>query len=120
MFSQLIIEGNKYGVVPVLVQLRDLDTFKPLSGRSMGDMGPKFGYNSKNNGWAAFDNVRVPRTNLLSRFINVDRDGTFSIQGDLRVLYSVMIDIRLQLIGSSASSLSYGLILAGRYSACRR
>jgi len=70
----------------------------PCKGIKCGDMGPKLGWNSKENGWLIFDNVRIPRSNLLSRFINVDREGSFSIDGDLRVLYSTMMGIRSMLI----------------------
>ena len=41
----------------------------------MGDIGPKFGYDSKDNGYLRFKNVRIPRTNLFSRFFEVDREG---------------------------------------------
>jgi len=74
----------------------------PMKGVKCGDMGPKFGYNSKNNGWASFDNVRIPRNQMLMKYTSVDREGNFSIEGDTRVLYSVMMDIRLQLILFSA------------------
>jgi hypothetical protein len=29
------------------------------------------------------------------KFVSVDKEGTFSIEGDLRSLYSVMMDIRV-------------------------
>jgi len=61
----------------------------------MGDMGPKFGYNSKNNGWATFNNVRIPRRQMLMKYTKVDREGNFSVEGDIRALYSVMMDIRM-------------------------
>lgn len=67
----------------------------PVKGVELGDMGPKLGYPSKNNGWATFNQVRIPRENILSRFVNVDKDGSFSIEGDIRLLYSVMMDIRI-------------------------
>ena len=51
----MIIDGNEYSVLPFLVQIRDMDTFMPLKGVELGDMGPKFGYASKNNGWASFN-----------------------------------------------------------------
>jgi hypothetical protein len=28
------------------------------------------------------------------KFVSVDKEGTFSIEGDMRALYSVMMDIR--------------------------
>jgi acyl-CoA oxidase len=98
VFANLIIDGNKYGVMPFLCQIRDCDTFMPCTGIKLGDMGPKLGYNSKNNGWLSFDNVRIPREQMLMKYVSVDREGNFQIEGDTRVLYSVMMDIRVQLI----------------------
>ena len=37
----------------------------PLPGCEMGDIGPKFGYNSKDNGYLIFKNYRIPRKNLV-------------------------------------------------------
>jgi acyl-CoA oxidase len=36
-----------------------------MPGIKCGDMGPKLGYGSKDNGWLTFDNVKIPRDNLL-------------------------------------------------------
>jgi acyl-CoA oxidase len=47
--------------VPFLVQIRDLDTHKYMPGVECGDMGPKLGYHSKDNGWLIMKNVRIPR-----------------------------------------------------------
>jgi len=70
VFARLIVpdetgDRNDYGVAPFIVQIRDSDTHKHLPGIKTGDMGPKFGYASKDNGWMTFDNVRVPRNSLL-------------------------------------------------------
>jgi hypothetical protein len=52
------------------------------------------------------DKVRIPRENMLQRFISVDREGAVSIQGDLRVLYSTMLMIRVMLIAGAKSYLA--------------
>lgn len=83
-------------------------------------MGAKLGYNGKNNGWCTFDNVRIPRTNMLMRYAKVDREGNFSIQGDIRILYIAMSTIRVGLLDHSADYLSRGLTIGLRYSAIRR
>ena len=98
VFANLIINGNKYGVLPFLVQVREIETFKHMPGVKTGDIGPKLGWNHKQNGWATFDNVRIPRNQLLMKFVNVDREGTFSIQGDIRQMYSAMTDVRMLII----------------------
>lgn len=61
VYAQLVIDGKRYGVMPFLVQIREFDDYMPSKGVTLGDMGPKFGYASKNNGWCAFNNVRIPR-----------------------------------------------------------
>jgi acyl-CoA oxidase len=54
-------------------------------------MGPKLGYNAKDNGWLIFDNVRVPRTNMLSRFAYIDKDGSLEIRGNPKAIYQTMV-----------------------------
>jgi len=44
IYARLIIEGNDYGVFPFLIQIRDRDTHKHMSGIKTGDMGPKMGF----------------------------------------------------------------------------
>jgi acyl-CoA oxidase len=97
VFAQLVIDGNKYGVQPFLVQLRNVETWRYMPGVRCGDMGPKMGYHSKNNGWCTFDQVRIPRDQMLMRYLSVSREGDVSMEGDLRALYSVMMDIRVQI-----------------------
>lgn len=87
VFARLIIEGNDFGVQPFMVQIRSLDSHLPLKGVKVGDIGTKFGYNSKDNGWLMFDQVRIPRTNMLCRFAYVNKDGSFEIRGNPKALY---------------------------------
>ena len=62
-----------------------------MPGVECGDMGPKFGYLAKDNGYMIMNNVRIPRKQMLQRFITVDRDGSVQITGDVKILYSTMI-----------------------------
>lgn len=41
--AQLKSNGKDYGPHPFIVQIRDLKTHLPLSGITIGDIGPKFG-----------------------------------------------------------------------------
>ena len=120
IFANLIIDGQRYGVMPFMVQIREMDTFMPCKGITCGDMGPKFGYSSKNNGWLALDNVRIPREQLFMKYTRVDKEGNFSIEGDTRVLYSVMMNIRTQLIWHAGWALAHALTIGIRYSCVRR
>lgn len=91
-----------------------------LKGVKSGDMGPKFGYESKDNGWAIFDQVKIPRVNMLMGLAEVEKDGTFSIKKDMRVLYSTMMLIRLALVCDTVNFLFTALQIAIRYAAVRR
>lgn len=48
-----------------------------LPGRIVGEMGPKAGLNGVDNGFATFDNVRIPRENLLNKTGDVTPDGKY-------------------------------------------
>lgn len=45
----------------VCVQLRSLIDHKPLPGVCTGDIGPKMGFQSVDNGFLRLDHVRIPR-----------------------------------------------------------
>ena len=49
--AQLIIDGKRFGVQSFIVQLRDLKTHKELLGIMAGEIGPKLGFNTKDNGY---------------------------------------------------------------------
>ena len=103
-----------------MVQLRDLETFKHLPGIKTGDMGPKIGYHCKDNGWATFNQVRIPRTNMLMEFCTVSKEGEFSLQGDLRVLYTTMMTMRNIITNMCGHQAFLSIKLGLRYSLVRR
>jgi len=45
------------------------------------------GYNSKDNGWLIFNELRIPRSNMLSRFAYIAKDGSFELRGNPKALY---------------------------------
>ena len=92
----------------------------PLRGIEAGDLGSKLGYNSENNGWMSFDQVRIPRTNLLSRYGEVSKLGKFEMKGDPRILYNIMVQTRMEILEGCRVFLHKGLLIAGRYAVCRR
>mmetsp|Transcript_3551 Transcript_3551/g.5358 ORF Transcript_3551/g.5358 Transcript_3551/m.5358 type:complete len:191 (-) Transcript_3551:31-603(-) len=125
VFAQLIIKDedgqtNKYGIAPFLVQIRDLNTHKYMPGIRCGNMGPKMGFNSKDNGWLIMNHVKVARENMLQRYMILDQDGTVSFDGDIRMLYSVMMGTRNHIVSSSKYSTAMGLTIGIRYSLVRR
>ena len=120
VFARLIIDENDYGVQPFMVELRDTVTWKLRAGVTTGDLGPKFGYTSKDNGWAMFNQVRIPRTNMLMGLCDVNKDGEISLKGDPRVLYSVMMYIRMIIVRDCGFGTMAANCIAMRYLAVRR
>jgi acyl-CoA oxidase len=96
--------GDKdYGTNAFMVQMRDVDTFKHVKGVESGDLGPKFAYASKDNGWATYHHVRIPRRNMLMAISAVSKEGEFSKKADPRVLYTTMMLIRTSIVIDSPS-----------------
>ena len=118
--AQLIIGGKNYGVQSFVCQIRDLDTHRPLRGLEIGDIGPKGGYAAKDNGYMYFNNFRIPRTSLLSRYIKVDPEGNFSVNGDPKIAYATMMFIRIYLIHTTSVYPVLGLLVAVRYAIFRK
>ncbi len=51
VFAQLIINNISKGVQAFLVPIRDMETHEVLSGVEVGDIGPKYGFGTKDNGY---------------------------------------------------------------------
>ena len=60
LHARLLLAGRDMGVHAFFVPLRHLDTHRSLPGISLGDIGPKLGFNSIDNGWVA--HAQVPLT----------------------------------------------------------
>jgi acyl-CoA oxidase len=61
VFARCIVGEKDHGVQPFLLQIRSLENHRHLPGIDSGDLGPKVGYLSKDNGWLTLVNVRIPR-----------------------------------------------------------
>jgi hypothetical protein len=77
-----------------------MDDHTLLPGIETGDIGPKIGYNNMDNGYARFDNVRIPRRNMAMRFAMVDEEGNYKKV----VAASSSINAKEEVGGSSANS----------------
>ena len=81
VFAQLYVDGKNEGIHGVLVNCRGKN-LEPIPGVTVEDMGFKMGLNGVDNAKLTFDNVRVPRENLLNKYSDVTEDGKFQSEID--------------------------------------
>ena len=77
VFAQLVVDGENHGVHCVLVPIRD-EQGAAMPGVTIGDCGSKMGLRGVDNGRLMFDEVRVPRENLLNRYGDIDDEGHYT------------------------------------------
>ncbi|MCT2085500.1 acyl-CoA dehydrogenase family protein [Microbacterium enclense] len=119
VFAQLITNGVNHGVHCFYVPLRD-DEGSFLPGIGGEDDGLKGGLNGIDNGRLHFDQVRIPRENLLNRYGDVAADGTYSsdIASPGRRFFTMLgtlVQGRVSLDGAAAWASAIGLTIAVTY-----
>lgn len=120
LMARVIIKDRDYGVSPFFIQIRDLGDHKPLSGIVIGDIGPKLGFNSTDNGFMRFTHHRVPLDRMLMGVAEVSADGTYTrIPGGEKAAYGAMLDVRANLVMKASSSLARAVTIAVRFSSVR-
>ncbi|KAH7094470.1 acyl-coenzyme A oxidase 1 [Paraphoma chrysanthemicola] len=121
VMAQLMIGGKSYGPTPFCVQIRDLKTHEPLENIHIGDIGPKFGYNTMDNGFLLFNQVKVPHISMLARFSHVDPNtNKFARRGSPTLVYGTLTWVRSTIVMQAGSVLARGVTIATRYAAVRR
>lgn len=126
VFAQLYTPGveESHGVHCLVVPVRDEDG-NPLPGVTIGDHGSKGGLLGVDNGTLMFDNVRIPRENLLNRFGDVSEDGVYSSPIDSKnrrffTMLSTLIRGRIAVAGAASSATRSSLDIAVSYATRRR
>jgi len=124
VFAKLIIDGHDYGVNAFIVPLRDTNG-NTLNGITIGDCGHKMGLNGVDNGTISFDNVVIPKENMLDRFASVNEKGEFEspIPSDNRRFFTMLgtlVGGRIGIPRSALAAAKSGLTIAIRYSDQRR
>ncbi|MCI9844726.1 acyl-CoA dehydrogenase [Flavobacterium pectinovorum] len=124
VFAKLIIDGHDYGVNAFVVPLRDTKG-NTLKGVTIGDCGHKMGLNGVDNGTISFDNLIIPKENMLDRFASVNDKGEFEspIPSDNRRFFTMLgtlVGGRIGIPRSALAAAKSGLTIAIRYSDQRR
>ena len=124
VFAQLITRGENHGVHCIVVPIRD-ENGDDLPGVTTSDCDYKGGLPGVDNGRIMFDQVRVPRENLLNKFADVAPDGTYSseIENSNRRFFTMLGTLvrgRVTVGGSAAQAARVALDIAVRYALQRR
>ena len=124
LFAQLITRGVNHGVHALYVPLRD-ENGGFLPGIGGEDDGLKGGLNGIDNGRLHFTHVRVPRTNLLNRYGDVDENGVYtsSIESPGRRFFTMLgtlVQGRVSLDGACVVASKLAMTIAVRYGSERR
>ncbi|KAK2800094.1 fatty-acyl coenzyme A oxidase [Onygenales sp. PD_10] len=121
VMAQLIIAGKSYGPHPFIVQIRDLKSHEPLEGVHVGDIGPKFGYNTMDNGFLLMNKLKIPHVNMLARFTRVDPETNKYVRpASASLLYGTMTWVRSTIVLQSGAVLARGVTIATRYCSVRK
>lgn len=124
VFAQLEVGEENRGVHALLVPIRDADGAL-CAGVRIEDCGEKLGLKGVDNGRIEFDQVRVPRQNLLDRFAQVSADGRYSspIASPAKrffVMLGTLVGGRVSVALAASSATKSALTIAIRYGARRR
>ncbi len=124
VFAQLEVNGQKHGVHAFLVPIRD-ENGEPASGVTIEDNGLKMGLNGVDNGRIWFNQVKVPRAEMLNRFADITADGQY--RSDIQsqgarffAMIGTLVSGRISIAATANSAAKSALAIATRYAARRR
>ena len=123
VFAQLYTAGENHGVHAFFVPIRRKG--KLLPGVGSEDDGLKGGLNGIDNGRLFFDNVRIPKANLLNRYADVTDEGEYTsvIDSPGRRFFTqlgALVQGRVSLVGAVVNAQKKALDIAVRYGLERR
>jgi len=124
VFAKLIIDGKDHGINAFIVPIRD-NKNNILDGITIEDCGHKMGLNGVDNGIIYFNNVVIPKENMLDRFASVNSKGEFEspISSDNRRFFTMLgtlVGGRIGIPRSALAAAKSALTIAIRYGDQRR
>jgi acyl-CoA oxidase len=109
------------GPHPFVVQIRDLKTHEPLENIHVGDIGPKFGFNTMDNGYILFNKIKIPHIGMLARFSGIDiKTNKYVRPASPSLIYGTLTWVRSTIVQQSGGVLARGVVIALRYCSVRR
>ncbi|CAD7698591.1 unnamed protein product [Ostreobium quekettii] len=122
LMARLFTKGKDYGPHAFIMQIRSLEDHKPLTGITIGDIGPKFGFNGVDNGFLRLEYVRIPREAMLMRFAKITPEGDYvpPPPANAKASYATMMYVRSTIVQDAGKFLSMAVTIATRYTSVRR
>ncbi|KAK7312847.1 hypothetical protein VNO77_37030 [Canavalia gladiata] len=124
VFSQLIINGSNQGVHAFIAQIRDSDG-NVCPNIRIAECGHKIGLNGVDNGRIWFDNVRIPRENLLNSVADVSPSGEYlsaikNVDQRFAAFLAPLTSGRVTIAATAVYISKISLAIAIRYALTRR
>ncbi|MFI2742046.1 acyl-CoA dehydrogenase [Zhouia sp. PK063] len=124
VFAQLIVNGENKGVHAILCEIRNKEG-NLNEGITVEDNGYKLGLNGVDNGKIWFNNVAVPKENLLNRFGDIDDQGNYTspIENSNKRFFTMLgtlVGGRICVAKGALSGAKYALHIATKYALNRR
>eukprot|EP00743_Colponemidia_sp_Colp-15_P007062 GILK01007620.1.p1 GENE.GILK01007620.1~~GILK01007620.1.p1 ORF type:complete len:690 (+),score=97.47 GILK01007620.1:295-2070(+) len=124
VFAQLFVNGVLYGVHAFIVPLRNPDRTL-YKGVKIASCGHKMGLNGVDNGRFWFDNVEIPRENLLNKYGDVTAEGVYESpipDNDMRfaATLSALVVGRVMMVQGANNMAKIGVATAVKYAEQRR
>ncbi|XP_075678603.1 peroxisomal acyl-coenzyme A oxidase 3-like [Dermatophagoides pteronyssinus] len=124
-FAQLYVNDRNHGLSAFIVPIRNPKTLLPYPGVIIGDMGPKIGLNGLDNGFASFENYRIPKSCLMNRTGDIDSSGDYvTTIKDKKHRTGITLGTlsmgRVGILSISIVNMKTAITIGIRYSAARR
>ncbi|MED6203976.1 Acyl-coenzyme A oxidase 3, peroxisomal, variant 2 [Stylosanthes scabra] len=124
VFSQLYINGGNQGVHAFICPIRD-SSGNVCPNIRIAECGHKIGLNGVDNGRIWFDNVRIPRENLLNSVADVSPRGEYlssikNVDQRFAAFLAPLTSGRVTIASSAVYISKIGLSIAIRYALTRR